>query len=167
MALLIEMFPDHLKAIGLITVRWSSIDGNIYDILRNYLPSPEEAEKLRTLAAGKQRLECFRKRLKDTSLPSEEKDTLAGAVDRLLLLWEERNHIAHGQYGTMVTDDGLVASWSDIKTKANDPSNHLLQPTHVTVDHLVQHADAVSAAAKPLRNCLIRPDSLRGRSLEA
>jgi hypothetical protein len=154
MALLIELFPDHLRAIGLITVRWSSIDVNLYDILRIYLPSPEQAEGLRGAPAGRRRLEKFRELLRDTGLSLEEQSALNGAVDQLLKLWsDERNYIVHGQYGIIATDDGLVPSWSDIKKEASD---RLLEPAHVTLDHLVGHADAVSAAAAPIRYCLNR-----------
>jgi hypothetical protein len=154
MALLIEMFPNILQAIGLITVRWSSIDGVLYDILRNFLPSSEQAEEFRGKPAGRRRLDKLLELLEETSLSPEDKDALKGAVDRLLQLWgDERNYITHGQYGTIVTDDGLVPSWSDIKKETHD----LLEPAQVTADHLVGHADAVSAAAKPLRDCLNRP----------
>jgi hypothetical protein len=148
MGLLIEAFPDHLQAIGVITVRWSSIDGDMYDILKNCLPLPEKAEKLWTLIAGQRRFECFLTLLKDTILLPEEKDALADAVDQLVRLWKERNYVAHGQYGIIATDDGVVPSWSDFKTGT--------EPAEVTKDHLDQHATDVLAAARPLRDFLHR-----------
>jgi hypothetical protein len=69
MVLIAEAFAPHMQAIGIITVRWSSIDWVLYDILRAHLPA--EAEKLRHSSAGRQRFECFLKLLKGTDiLPS-------------------------------------------------------------------------------------------------
>jgi hypothetical protein len=158
MVLLAEMFDHHMRAIGVITVRWSSIDRLIYDILRNRLLLPAAAETLRSLGAGKVRLDFFRKQLEETNLRPEEKDALAGAIKQLQQLWIDRNSIAHGQYGIIAVEDGrLSVSWSDIRVgKTKEPSDHRLEPARVTVDDLVQHADAVSEAAKPLRDFLYR-----------
>jgi hypothetical protein len=59
MALLAEMFDQHMRAIGVITVRWSSIDGLIYDTLRKRLLLPARAEELRSCNAGAGRLDFF------------------------------------------------------------------------------------------------------------
>ena len=53
----------------------------------------------------------------------------------------------------LVADDGsLSASYSDIKFGNDELCG--LEPLPVTVDDLQQHADAVSEAAKPIRNFL-------------
>jgi hypothetical protein len=164
MALLAEMFNQHMRAIGVITVRWSSIDGMIYDILRKRLLLPERAEELRFCNAGTGRLDFFRARLKESCLQPEEKNALDKAIGQLLQLWEDRNKIVHGQYGIMAeADGGLSVCWSDIKMgKGKELSKSWLEPAQVTVDHLDQHAAAVSEAATPLRNFLYqRPDEGR------
>lgn len=155
MAILAEIFELHMRAIGVITVRWSSIDDLMYDILQKSLLLPERAATLRTLNAGTNRLNRFRAWLEDASLLPEEKDALVGAIDQLSQLWATRNMIVHGQYGIIIGDDGsLSLSYSDIKAK--EPSDSRLEPAPVTLDHLVQHADAVSKAAKPLQDFLYR-----------
>jgi hypothetical protein len=144
MVLLAEMFDDHMKAIGIITVRWSSVDGVIHEILRDRLLSPVEAEKIRYLNAGVNRLEYFRTQLKPTSLRAKEKAVLSAAVTRLIELCKERNMIVHGQYGIIVGEDGsLSVSYSDIGLRKMEPSDCRFEPALVTKEHLMQHADAV------------------------
>ena len=164
MALLAEMSDPHMRAIGVITVRWSSIDGLMYDILRKRILFPAQAENLRHKNAGKARLAFFRHQLKDISLRPEEKSALDGAVDELLRLWEDRNKIIHGQYGIIAGEDGgLSLCWSDIRVRrGKELSESWLEPAEVTVDHLDEHAAAVSEAATPLRNFLYqRPNEGR------
>jgi hypothetical protein len=92
----------------------------------------------------------------------DEKRTLADAVDLLMGLWKDRNLIAHGQYGIVTGDDGsLSPAWSDIRVpKGDGHPDRLMEPALLTVEHLIQHADVVSEAAKPLRDFLYRrPDA--------
>jgi hypothetical protein len=156
MALPTEAFDRHMKAIGIITVRWSSVDGALDDILRARLPA--EAEKLQHSNAGRQRFECFLKLIKGADMLPDEKRALADAVNLLMGLWKDRNLIAHGQYGIVTGGDGSLSPvWSYIRVpKGNGHPDPLMEPALRTVEHLTQHADDVSAAAKPLRDFLYR-----------
>ena len=60
MVLLAEaLFDRHLRAIGVIAVRWSALDRMLFDILRDRLRLPVDAEKLRTRSSGRARLALF------------------------------------------------------------------------------------------------------------
>ena len=164
MALLAEAFDHHMRAIGIITVRWSSVDRTLYDILQNRLSLTVEAHHLRQLNAGRQRLEYFRSNLKLSHLSLEEERNLKSAVDCLISLYEDRNSIAHGQYGIIVMDDGtLHVSYSDIRLHRKDGfSNDRFDAAPVTIDHLMEHANAVSEAAEPLGAFLYRREARKG-----
>lgn len=156
MVLLAEMFNAHMKAIGIITVRWSSVDGLMYEVLRDRLLLPESAEKLRSCNAGRTRLRYFKKQIGIWNSLIEDKNAISGAVDILDNLYEDRNMIVHGQYGIIFEEDGsLSVSYSDIGIRNTEKSPSCrLEPAPVTIDHLMQHADAVYKAAKPLRDLL-------------
>jgi hypothetical protein len=156
MALPTEALDRHMKAIGIITVRWSSIDGALDDILRARLPA--EAEKLRQSNAGMQRFECFLKLIKGADMLPYEKRALADAVKLLMGLWKDRNLIANGQYGIVTGGDGSLSPvWSYIRVpKGDGHSGRLMEPALLTIERLTQHADDVSEAAKPLRDFLYR-----------
>ena len=156
MALFAEMFDKHMKAIGVISVRWSSIDNYMYKILGDRLLLKAEATEFRYKNAGRKRLDYFKKLINCIShLPLEEKIALTASIDRLIELYSERNLIVHGQYGMLVADDNTLSpSYSDIKLRVDEPSVGRMEPAPVMVDDLLQHADAVSEAAKPLTNFL-------------
>lgn len=154
MVLLAEAFDLHMRAIGITAVRWSAVDRLLYDILKDRFARLDDAEKLRGCSAGTNRLEFFKARLKEAELAPEERSSLAHAADQLIALYGERNSIVHGQYGIVFDDEGgMSVSWSDIglKTrKGETPPPGCLEPAPVTVTHLMQHADAVHEASKPL-----------------
>lgn len=163
MALIIEAFPDHLRAIGTITVRWSSIDKLLHDILDGPLNQNEQAKTLRKCGAGKSRLEFFAARVKCAGLVSAQEDELLGSVNQLLKLADDRNLIIHGQYGMMVgPSDEFTASFSDIGLMKRD--NYFagrMDPSIVTVEHFMGHADEVYEASQPMRDYLYKwPDHL-------
>lgn len=160
MVLLAETFDGHMRAIGVLAVRWSAVDRLLYDLLRDRLRRLDDAEKLRECSAGKTRLDFFNKRLKDAELQTKEKSSLAHAVNQLLALCDERNAIVHGQYGIAFGDDGdMSVTWSDIglrKREGEAPSPCYLEPASVTVGDILQHADAVYEASRPLFSVLHR-----------
>lgn len=158
MANIAEAFTHHMAAIGVISVRWASVERVLYDILQERLDLVDCADRLRHLNAGISRLEYFRARLKVTNLTVDDEVHLKSAVDCLMKLYDDRNSIAHGQYGIIASDDGtLDVSWSDIASrKHGNSSTPHLEPTPVTVDDLRQHAEEVYKAAAPLREFLYR-----------
>jgi hypothetical protein len=100
-------------------------------------------------------LEFFRACVEEAALSSDLKKSLFDAVDSLLGLYNDRNSIVHGQYGIIVDDDGnLSPSCSDIGKRKDGPC--YVEPAPVEVGHLMQHADAVYEACKPLRTFLYR-----------
>ncbi|WEK00459.1 MAG: hypothetical protein P0Y59_01810 [Candidatus Sphingomonas phytovorans] len=148
MALMIELFPEHLQAIGTIAVRWSSVDRVMHDILLLDFAMSEDAQILRACNAGVSRLELFKSRVEKTNIV--ERSNLVAAAVRLVELAKERNLIVHGQYGVIVGDDGaLAASWSDIGLKKG--GKDFSEGGLVTTEHLLGHADDVKAASEPLR----------------
>ena len=167
MAAIAETSVPHMVAIGVITVRWSAVDGLLYNILAERLNLKAEAERLRSKNAGRQRLEFFRAILKDSALTLQEESCLKCSVDCLIRLYDDRNSIAHGQYGIITGEDGsLDVAWSDIALyKRGNSSRPHLEPAAFTVDHLEQHADEVYKAARPLRDFLSghRPRKARSR----
>lgn len=147
-----EISRRHLEAIGVITVRWSWVDSVMYDILRGRLLLTAEAEDFRGMGAGTNRLKYFAARLKASNAPRHHKRAIKQATDKLLELYRDRNAIVHGQYGIMWEDDGdFSVSYSDLSKPLSDSRS---QPAQVTVEHLMEHADAVYAAAKPLNDFL-------------
>lgn len=158
MVLLAEIFDGHMRAIGILTVRWSEVDRLLYGLLKDSFARPDVAEKLRECNAGTNRLEFFKARLKEAKLTPEGRSNLAHAVDQLIALYVERNSIVHGQYGIVLDGNGDMApAWSDIglrKKKHGPPLPDYLEPAMVTEDHLMQHADAVYEASKPLSKFL-------------
>ena len=154
MVLLAEVFSGHMRAIGILTVRWSEVDRLLYSLLKDRFARLDAAEKLRGSNAGTNRLEFFKARLKEAELTAEEKSSLAHAVDQITALYVERNSIVHGQYGIVLDDNGnMTPAWSDIglrKRKHEQPPPDYLEPAMVTEDHLMQHANAVYEASRPL-----------------
>src|ERR1022692_4435404 len=102
MAAIVEISVPHMTAIGVITVRWSSVDRLLYDILIDRLCLTAEAHTLRCMNAGRQRLEFFKSKLKRANLTPEQESGLKSSVDCLIRLYADRNSIAHGQYGIIV-----------------------------------------------------------------
>lgn len=158
MALMIEAFPDHLRAIGVIAVRWAAVDKMLYDILSKRLLMAEAVHTLRTCGAGKSRLEYFAARLKEADVSVADRDTMLAGVAALIALADERNLIIHGQYGVMMGgDNALAPSYSDIGLmKRDDYSNDRLDPRLVTIEHFTAHADEVDVASQPLRDFVYR-----------
>lgn len=158
MVLLAEMFDAHMRAIGILTVRWSEVDRLLYELLKDRFRWPDHAEKLREYGAGKRRLRFFKTRFEDAELQPEEKSSLTQAVEQLLSLYDERNSIVHGQYGIGFGDDGdMFVTWSNIglmKQKGEASSPSYLEPAAVTEDDILQHANAVYEASKPLFSIL-------------
>jgi len=156
MVLLAEMFDHHMRAIGVIAVRWSSVDRLLYDILKDRLSLPDQAKALRRCNAGTSRLEFFNSRLRHSALHIKEQKFLADLANRLIVLCEERNSIIHGQYGVSADDDGgLFVIYGDIgMKKGQEDSCSCLEPALVCVEHLTQHADAVYEATMPLSKFL-------------
>ena len=158
MALMIEAFPDHLRAIGVIAVRWASVDKMLYDILSKRLLMAEAAHTLRTCGAGKSRLEYFAARLNEADVSVADRRAMLAGVAALIALADERNLIIHGQYGVVMgPEDVLAPSYSDIGLmKRDDYSDGRLDPRLVTIDHFMRHADGVNAASQALRDFLYR-----------
>lgn len=158
MALIIEAFPDHLRAIGIIAVRWASVDKMLYDILSKRLLMAEAAHTLRTCGAGKRRLEYFAARLKEADVSVADRDAMLAGVAALIALVDDRNLIIHGQYGVMMgPEHGFVPSYSDIGLmKRDDYSDDRMDPRLVTIDHFMGHADEVNVASQALRDFVYR-----------
>lgn len=154
MALIIEFYPEHLEAIGKITVRWAHVDRVMYDILRDIWGMVDEAEKLRELCAGVSRLQYFKARVAEADLDATNKTTLADAATLLIGKMTERNHIIHGQYGVMMGEDDLLApSYSDIGMSRKDSTDRR-EASLMTVEHLMSHADEVREASNPISRYL-------------
>jgi hypothetical protein len=154
MVLMIEFYPKHLEAIGKITVRWAHVDRVMYDTLKDIWGMVDEAEKLRELRAGANRLEYFKARVVEAELDATNKATLADAATLLIEKMTERNHIIHGQYGVMMGEDDLLApSYSDIGISKKDSTDRR-DASLMTVEHLMAHADEVREASNPISRYL-------------
>ncbi|CAN5520512.1 hypothetical protein BH10PLA2_BH10PLA2_01050 [soil metagenome] len=154
MALFIEMYPKHLEALGIITVRWAHVDRVMYSTLKDVFGMADEAEKLRECRAGQSRLEYFIARVKAAQMHDADRAKLVDAASVLTVKMTERNHIIHGQYGVMMgADDLLAPSYSDIGVSKSDKIDRR-EAALVTVEHLMAHADEVREASKPISSYL-------------
>lgn len=159
MAYLIEMFGEHMRALGVIVVRWSSIDRVMYEIIDQRFSLQDEAERFRAIDSGKQRLDFFYARTKEADLTPGTRDLLLASVDELRSLWDQRHSIIHGQFGVMFMPradepeaSDMHASLHDIRLARHAAPNAIPPPTPVPLQNLTDHADAVRGASQILIN---------------
>lgn len=152
MVLIAEAYPNVLQAIGLATVRWSSVDSLMAEILSEEMEPKIAFEKIfKRQGAGRKRFQLFLTEVVRTSIPVEETQKMTAAVEGLMDLYEARNSITHSPYAFSIfqrDDNGLEGELERIEYRADAEGKKVSKSS---ASDIKAHADRVHELSEPLR----------------
>lgn len=152
MARLIEASDEHLRLIGLITVRWSWVDSLMADLAGIKLGDPADGIDMifgKGTSASVARFGRFREWAETQDFDTEEMEIISKSTISFSRLWDERNNITHSPFGfghqwDKRTKD-LEAGLGYNRHRGQNPGFVICPP-----ERLLKHANGVLEAALPL-----------------
>lgn len=144
------VFPEHLQALGLVSVLWSNFDAQLLAaIIRLDLADPGIRNDFRRLPSGQRRHHLVQQLIADAKMKDRHSIDVLEDFHALIAkgshLWsEERNYIAHGQYGVASDSDGEpYLTWWDLASRDTDASDGERIPVEDLTDHAAKVADLI------------------------